>query len=837
MNIKLTVSLLIVFSMATASFVGLGTSEFTGLHSSKVVAVLGSQGVFFEGLAGPHSPNDPQSSSGLFSGNVTIYSNGSLSTSSAPISVSGHVYSLTSNFVGSLNVEANNSVLNGNNYTITGLSGILPVLTVSNVSGVNVNDLSVSSSSNTSMGVLMFNTSMDQFTDVNISVPYLGIDVSNFTSSINISHSRIAVGNGSLIDMGDILTGSYVGADHTPEFAQDSKNISLYRDVIVNNGGLYGVLFNSPNSSLKNSSITMKGRSYSGSQGPDVFISDQNYTTVSNNFIYGINVSLGAGFASSSLGVIRLTGDQFNGNNMKIVSPVYGGIGSLALTSIFTNLSMKDNTIYGQNLPSGSALVGLFVGNFNVTGNSIKIVNSSSTPAIVECDANTTTDSNSIVYSANSSLPSNCAVLIESHKLNVDNNSITVKNVSGSSDIMKVFSVGSSKINSVSYNTIVGRNGSAAGIYFVGVNTTISSNSIYLNGSEPNGIVLCGSGLFVSNNTVDINSSLSSTGILNLKNPFKIYNSTISGNTVNITGNQGGAIFGMFFQSTLDNLTLSNNYLTSDGKGFNGIEIESRSNSNLSISSNTIIDDYNSTGTFNGLTISCVKSAVINGNVILGKGNAGSGVKSNAMSLCQLRNLIVANNTMEGVNTSLLMEYAANVTFYGNYFQNQYLALNLSSIVFATFYHNDFENFTVAAQVNSLFNVSFNASYPVGGNYWANYTGVDQNHGPSQNIPGSDGIGDTPYSINATLKDNYPLMKPWTRPEAVFRSNGLFPGQAWSVTFNGKTITSTQKIISFAILNGTYQNYSYSIGTVAGYRGGGQSGELDYVGSGFTEKL
>ena len=93
--------------------------------------------------------------------------------------------------MGSLNVEANNSILNGNNYTITGLSGILPVLTVSNASGVKVNDLSVSSSNNTSMGVLMFNTSMDQFTDVNVSVPYLGIEVSNFTSSINSRNQEI----------------------------------------------------------------------------------------------------------------------------------------------------------------------------------------------------------------------------------------------------------------------------------------------------------------------------------------------------------------------------------------------------------------------------------------------------------------------------------------------------------------------------------------------------------------------------------------------------------------------------------------------------------------------
>jgi hypothetical protein len=33
--------------------------------------------------------------------------------------------------------------------------------------------------------------------------------------------------------------------------------------------------------------------------------------------------------------------------------------------------------------------------------------------------------------------------------------------------------------------------------------------------------------------------------------------------------------------------------------------------------------------------------------------------------------------------------------------------------------------------------------------------------GPGQNLPGSDGIGDTPYVIDANNTDHYPLMKPW----------------------------------------------------------------------------
>jgi len=58
-------------------------------------------------------------------------------------------------------------------------------------------------------------------------------------------------------------------------------------------------------------------------------------------------------------------------------------------------------------------------------------------------------------------------------------------------------------------------------------------------------------------------------------------------------------------------------------------------------------------------------------------------------------------------------------------------------------------------------------SYPSGGNYWSNYAGTDLYSGPYQNITGSDGIGDTPYIIDANNRDNYPLMQPYPRAAHV----------------------------------------------------------------------
>ena len=50
--------------------------------------------------------------------------------------------------------------------------------------------------------------------------------------------------------------------------------------------------------------------------------------------------------------------------------------------------------------------------------------------------------------------------------------------------------------------------------------------------------------------------------------------------------------------------------------------------------------------------------------------------------------------------------------------------------------------------------------YPSGGNHWSSYADVDVKSGSYQNGTGSDGIGDTPYNIDASNMDSFPLMGP-----------------------------------------------------------------------------
>ena len=71
---------------------------------------------------------------------------------------------------------------------------------------------------------------------------------------------------------------------------------------------------------------------------------------------------------------------------------------------------------------------------------------------------------------------------------------------------------------------------------------------------------------------------------------------------------------------------------------------------------------------------------------------------------------------------------------------------------------------------------NWNASYPIGGNYWDDYVGEDLFQGPDQDIPGSDGIGDTPYTIaGGSNQDYYPLIDPWSPPSSYAITNlGVF---------------------------------------------------------------
>lgn len=118
-------------------------------------------------------------------------------------------------------------------------------------------------------------------------------------------------------------------------------------------------------------------------------------------------------------------------------------------------------------------------------------------------------------------------------------------------------------------------------------------------------------------------------------------------------------------------------------------------------------------------------------------------------------------------------------------------------------YKNCFIDNAIGCIQNLFNNNSFNESYPTGGNYWGtSYSGVDLYNGPNQNILGSDGIGDTSYSITPNCTDHYPQMF----CSGIFVSNTM--GSCWYDASHVHTIQDALDNISdygiIYIWNGTY---------------------------------
>jgi parallel beta-helix repeat protein len=105
-------------------------------------------------------------------------------------------------------------------------------------------------------------------------------------------------------------------------------------------------------------------------------------------------------------------------------------------------------------------------------------------------------------------------------------------------------------------------------------------------------------------------------------------------------------------------------------------------------------------------------------------------------------------NTISG-NTITMNRYAIgfdtspNNLIRGNYFMENELQI----------YDASEDNPEITISMNT-----WHVSYPVGGNYWSDYMGIDVKKGSEQNEDGSDFVGDTPYIINAYNQDGYPLI-------------------------------------------------------------------------------
>jgi len=257
---------------------------------------------------------------------------------------------------------------------------------------------------------------------------------------------------------------------------------------------------------------------------------------------------------------------------------------------------------------------------------------------------------------------------------------------------------------------------------------TSSMNSIYGNNITANGFA----GINMAALTIDsvvVGCSLNS-----------IYDN-------NITCNSGE---GISFHTSPENSIHDNNI---SNNGYDGLFLDRGS------SNNTILGDDIENNDRDGII--CV---IVSGSNII-SGNNISNNKHNGITLTLNSNVnIISENNIQNnihgieINNS---QYPSNNTISENNITNNNVGIFISQCSGSRIYHNNFDNngvhFLAELGANTLDNGSE-------GNYWNNYNGADSN---------GDGIGDTPYVIDADNQDNYPLMKPIVIPE--FSSWAILP--------------------------------------------------------------
>ena len=189
-------------------------------------------------------------------------------------------------------------------------------------------------------------------------------------------------------------------------------------------------------------------------------------------------------------------------------------------------------------------------------------------------------------------------------------------------------------------------------------------------------------------------------------------------------------------------------------------------------SSNTVID-----GKGTGTVIS-VKADNVKVESFSIRNSSESGVRLIGGNYAQIQNNKITNNYC-GVNVSssynmifdneitgnqycgLLITAGSSTIFENNITSNYYgVCLNSSQASNNFIYHNNIINNTYQASTNEAAGL-WDDGYPSGGNYWNDYNGSDLFSGELQTVRGSDGIGDTAYTIDPNNTDRFSLIRQW----------------------------------------------------------------------------
>lgn len=472
---------------------------------------------------------------------------------------------------------------------------------------------------------------------------------------------------------------------------------------------VYGIyLYSSSNNTIVCNAVTSKSR-----RGIQLISSDNN--TISKNVI--MNNSIGIGLWSSAENnaisnntisncTMGLYLDHSGGNTIKnnLIKDNYDGV----WVYCSGDCTLRDNNIAGNEhniyIEDG---VRYLLSHF-----------------IQDIDSSNTVDGKPVYYLVNQhdqQIPTNAGYVAV-----VNSTNITIRDLDLTKNGQGILCVYAKNSNVENVN--VSRN-------LVGIDIGFSSGNTFSDNT-------------ISNNNIGIWASYSDS------NSFK---------HTSVTGPEFGIFpFGIFLADSNGNLIIENTVeqtffgLALTVSDYNIISNNTLNNNKRSLhleysSSNTISCNVISNNGFEGIRLQDSDCNAINNNTINNNDIGISPVRS--------RGNIVGNNIVTGNGHGILMAGSDNSTISNNILAGNEIGIKIISSNNTNICHNSFIN-KKQVITNRSVNI-WDSGYPNGGNYWSDYTGVDEFSGPNQDEPSSDGIGDTPYDIDENNRDKYPLMKPF----------------------------------------------------------------------------
>jgi|GEM_PF-618781 parallel beta-helix repeat protein len=312
-----------------------------------------------------------------------------------------------------------------------------------------------------------------------------------------------------------------------------------------------------------------------------------------------------------------------------------------------------------------------------------------------------------------------------------------------------------------------------------------------------------------SNNVVNGNNATANWGGLFLVS---------SSNNVVSDNNAGENVVGGISLEYSNNNTVSGNALNSNistAAWPSGIALSSSSNN--TVSGNVIEGNFSTLGTSAGICLGNSSVNIVSRNTVTGQlygiwldylssfntvsGNNATANEDDGILLDagSDNNVIIENTAMATEHSGIELFGASYNIVSGNNVTRNENGIVVQSCSYNAVYHNNIiANYNQATMLGlGVVGNVWDDGYPSGGNYWSDYNGTDLYSGQYQNVTGSDGIGDTPYVIDSTNVDHYPLMgtfqtfsvpnSPSSEVDIISNFTVGFLGQIWADDVNSPT--------------------------------------------------